>query len=258
MPLPTPVSLPTAPPASEPGPPANATPVERQVPAPSDVSAVSRLWHVFRREPVLLVTCSYLFISAYGLWDSYWYYRRFQIPILEFMQSSDYFVSGLRRPEYALLLAWILFAMWLSLLPERWRRRHPGRVAQVERRWWGRVLLPRRGDWWIYMGLHPETTASLVAVFTMGVALYTSSNVLAARLYAGEGHAISVRMSGHAGPMGGDWRLLGTSNAFMFAWNPAERRAEVLPIDSVESVRVLGWRGPQAAPAVATGAGAAR
>lgn len=252
------MSSPTVSPSPEAGQHATAASPAAAAPVPGDVSAVSRLWHVFRREPVLLVTCSYLFISAYGLWDSYWYYRRFEIPILEFMQSSDYFVTGLRRPEYGLLLAWILLASWLALLPERWRRRHPGRVPDIERKWWGRLLLPRRGDWWIYMGLHPETMASLTAVVTMGVALYASSNVLAARLYAGEGHAITVTMSGHAGPMAGDWRLLGTSNAFMFAWDPVGRRAEVLPIDSVESVRLLGWRGPQGAAAQPPGGGPAR
>lgn len=207
---------------------------------------MSRLWAVFRREPVLLVTCSYLFISAYGLWDSYWYYRRFDIPILEFMQSSDYFVSGLRRPEYAILLVWTLVGSWLALLPERWRQRHPGRVQEIERRWWGRILLPRRGDWWMYMGLHPETMASLTAALTMAIGLYVASTTLAKRLYEGAGHAISIRMSGHDAAMPGEWRMLGTSSAFLFVWDPEERRAEVLPVDSVESVRLLGWRSARA------------
>src|SRR5690606_39687795 len=58
-------------------------------------------------------------------------------------------ISGLRRPEYLGLLAWTLFASWLALVPERWRQRHPERVAGLERRWWGRALLPRRSDWWM-------------------------------------------------------------------------------------------------------------
>lgn len=203
---------------------------------------VRRLWGVFRREPLLLVTCSYLFISAYGLWDSYWYYRRFEIPILEFMQSSDYFVSGLRRPEYALLLVWTLLASWTALWPERWRQRNPDRVPDIERRWWGRLLLPRRSDWWMYMGLHPETMATLLAAATMAIGLYTASTTLAKRLHDGAGHAVSIRMVGQPGQLPGEWRMLGTSSAFVFVWNPLERRAEVLPIDSVQSVRLLGWR----------------
>ena len=216
-----------------------------------DWSVVGRIWQVFRREPVLLVTCSYLFISVYGLWDSYWFYRRFDIPILEFMQSSDYFVAGLRRPEYLWLLAWTLLASWLALMPERWRRRHPERVPAIERRWWGRVLLPRRSDWWMYMGLHPETMATLTALLAMTVGLYLFGDARGQRIHAGSGHAVSVRLSDQAQALPGDWRMLGTSSAFVFVWNPQEERAEVLPIDGVAAIRLLGWRSAAARPAPA-------
>lgn len=209
------------------------------VAAPDDVSIVRRIWGVFRREPLLLVTCSYLFISAYGLWDSYWFYRRFDIPILEFMQSSDYFVAGLRRPEYLGLLAWTLLASWLALVPERWRQRHPERVAGLERRWWGRALLPRRSDWWMYMGLHPETMATATALAAMALGLYVLGDARAQRIHEGGGHAVAVTLLGADRPMQGEWRMLGTSSAFVLLWNPDERRAEVLPIDGVGAIRLL-------------------
>lgn len=211
-------------------------------PATAEWSLVRRVSNVFRREPVLLVTCGYLFISVYGLWDNYWFYRRFDIPILEFMQSSDYFVAGLRRPEYLWLLAWTLFASWLALLPERWRQRHPERVAGIERRWWGRVLLPRRSDWWMYMGLHPETMATLSALIVMAFGLYVLGDVRAQRIYDGGGYSVSVRLAGQPRALPGDWRMLGTSSAFVFVWDADGRRAEVLPIDSVEAVQLQGWR----------------
>jgi len=223
-------------------------------PVEGEVSLVHRIGQVFRREPVLLITCSYLFISVYGLWDSYWFYRRFDIPILEFMQSSDYFVAGLRRPEYLWLLVWTLLASWMSLLPERWRQHHPARVALIERRWWGRAVLPRRSDWWIYMGLHPETMTTLTALVTMGLALYVLGDSRGQRMYEGGGHAVSVRLDGQQEELPGDWRMLGTSSAFVFVWNPGERRAEVLPIDAVATIRLLGWRAPAARDAAAPGA----
>ena len=213
-------------------------------PPEGELSMVRRIGNVFRREPVLLITCSYLFISVYGLWDSYWFYSRFDIPILEFMQSSDYFVAGLRRPEYLWLLVWTLLASWLTLLPERWRQHHPERVRRIERRWWGRMLLPRRGDWWVYMGLHPETMATLTALVVMGFCLYAFGDNRGQRMYEGGGHAVSVRLDGQRHELPGEWRMLGTSSAFVFVWNPGERRAEVLPIDSVAAIRLLGWRSP--------------
>ena len=158
------------------------------------------------------------------------------------MQSSDYFVAGLRRPEYLWLRVWTLLASWMSLLPVRWRQRHPARVERIERRWWGRAVLPRRSDWWIYMGLHPETMTTLTALVTMGLALYVLGDSRGQRMYDGGGHAVSVRLAGQPQELPGDWRMLGTSSAFVFVWHPGERRAEVLPIDSVAAIRLLGWR----------------
>lgn len=214
-----------------------AGPVRPEPGAGGDRSVVSRLWDVFRREPMLLVTCSYLFVSIVGLWDLYWFYRRFDIPILEFLQSSDYFVAGLRRPTYLLLLGGTLLASMVALWPERWRRRHPERVAVLDRRWWFRALFPRRDDWWAYFGLHPETMATLTALFTMGLVLFFHSTARAERIHAGSGGAVEVRTVG--GALDGDWRMLGTSSAYVFLWDPRRRQAEVVPIEALTGIRPL-------------------
>jgi hypothetical protein len=205
-------------------------------------SFVRQLWGVFRREPVLLVTCSYLFVSFIGLWDSYWFYRRFQIPILEYMQSSDYFVAGLRRPAYLFVLACTLLASGTAMWVERWRRSQPERAARIEQRWWGRLLLPRHSDWWVYFGLHPETMATLAALVMMITAMFTYSTTAARAIHDGAGNAVAVRVDDARGDLPGDWRMLGTSSAFVFLWNAGERRAEVLPIEAVTGIRPLGWR----------------
>jgi hypothetical protein len=106
------------------------------------------------------------------------------------------------------------------------------------------MLLPRRGDWWVYMGLHPETMATLSALVVMGFCLYALGDSRGQRMYDGGGHAVSVRLAGQPRDLPGDWRMLGTSSAFVFVWNPGERRTEVLPIDSVAAIRLLGWRAP--------------
>ena len=240
-PEPAPAAIPV-PPLSGPVPGAAADP-------DADRSIVRRLWDVFRREPMLLVTCSYLFVSIVGLWDLYWFYRRFDIPILEFLQSSDYFVAGLRRPAYAGLLAWTLLVAALSIWPQRWRMRHPERAARLDRRWWFRAFFPRRGDWWAYFGLHPETTATLTALVVMAMMLFHQSDSRADAIRAGGGNAVQVEDG--QGRIAGDWRMLGTSSAYVFLWDPAEQRALVLPIESIAGIRPLASGIVAAAPGAA-------
>lgn len=234
------------------------TPAPPDVPGPAtgpDESVVRRLWNVFDREPMLLVTASYLFISLVGILDSYRFYGLFDLSILEYMQGGDYFVAGLRRPFYLTLLAWTLLSSVLALWPERWRRRNPGRIASIERHWWGRILLPRRSDWWAYFGLHPETMATLSALLVMAVALWAHGGSRAEAILAGAGEVVEVRVN-DGGTLPGDWRLMGTSTAFVFLWNVADARAEVLPLESVASIRPDGYRrlrDVRAAPATAAG-----
>ncbi|MEO6364575.1 MAG: hypothetical protein ABIO38_00775, partial [Luteimonas sp.] len=46
---------------------------------------VVRALQLLKREPALLVTVVYLFVSFVGVWCSYWYFRRFGIPILDYL-----------------------------------------------------------------------------------------------------------------------------------------------------------------------------
>ena len=229
---------------ASPGPtgPAGDAPAIAPVPPSPAVprSAIRRLWDVCRREPMLLVTLSYLFVSVIGLWDSYWFYRRFDIPILEYMASSDYFIAGLRRPTYAFLLGWVLLAAAAALWPMRWRDRNPERAARIERHWWGRFLFPRRTDWWIYFGLHPETMTTLSALLVMGIVLFSHSVHNAEVVRAGGGNAVEVRVGAERTPLAGDWRMLGTGNAFVFLWDAAAQRAEVVPIEALGGIRPGG------------------
>lgn len=226
------MSIPTEQPASD-------SPADLPVPVPAseDRSVVRGLWDVFRREPMLLVTCSYVFVSIVGLIDSYWFYRRFEIPILEYMQSSDYFVAGLRSPQYLTLLAGLITMSAIALLPDRWRQRHPQRAERLQSRWWGRMLVPKRNDWWAYFGLHPETMATILSLFVMVTLLFSHSNFRATDIQRGGTGGVEFRLAGEPQPVPGAWRMLGTSSAFVFLWNIDERRAEVVPIEAIVGIR---------------------
>ncbi|MFC3813951.1 hypothetical protein [Lysobacter sp. GCM10012299] len=133
-----------------------AEPVARREAAPW----VTLAWRRMLREPSLPFTAAYVLVSFLGLWANYWFYRGFGLPILEYMQASDYLVAGLRDPMYALLL---LFSVLLALLvswPETFRRDHPERLVELRRRLWGRlVFMDMRGFHWKAWAWH-RTRAS--------------------------------------------------------------------------------------------------
>lgn len=248
----------------EPAQPVSSEPVASRVAvAVADESVVRRLWDVFRREPMLLVTSSYLFVSIIGLLDSYQFYSKFQLPILEYMQGGDYFVAGLRHPFYLVLLLWTLLVGMLALWPERWRQRNPHRIADVERRWWGRIFLPRRSDWWVYFGLHPETMAVVSGLVVMLGALWSYSTGRADAILAGAGNAVVVHVNDQRGTLAGEWRLLGTSTAFVFLWDTKDGRAAVVPLESIATmqpagrIRLRDLRPGDAADAAASASGVA-
>ena len=83
-------------------------------------SLAVRAWRRLRREPSLMFTTAYVFVSFIGLWANYWFYRAFELPILEYMHGSDYLVAGLRDPAYGV----ILLAAVAVVLPDHLARAH--------------------------------------------------------------------------------------------------------------------------------------
>ncbi|RDZ27805.1 hypothetical protein [Lysobacter silvisoli] len=237
-----------------------AAPAERQAPpAPpavadasgADVSLALRAWRRLVREPSLGLSAAYVLVSMIGLWANYWFYRQFDLPVLEYMQAGDYLVAGLRDPSYALVLALSVLMSWLVSWPEIYRARHPQRAAAYQRRWWGRLVFPS-SDWfrWTLLRLKPETGIALV-VF-MGMAMTTCSYVISkARLIRdqGSGSVVQVTLAGESAPLPGTARLLGTSSAYVFLWWPDARRAEAVPIESLGRLQALPSRKREPAPA---------
>lgn len=209
-------------------------------PFPGPPSLVLRALGVLRREPILFVTLTYVLISFIGIWANYWFYRRFDLPILEYMQGSDYLVAGLREPAYLGVFVAALVIAWLVTWPERWRRQHPERADALARRWWGRIVLPGKSAWWGWWGMAPETGLVFGTFWGMIWLLYALVLGKANAIHRGEGQPLRLTLAGATQPLVGDARLLGTSSAFVFLYWPAGQRAEALPIEAVariESVR---------------------
>ena len=182
-----------------------------------------------------MFTGAYVFVSFIGLWANYWFYRGFQLPILEYMQATDYLVAGLRDPMYGLILVVTVLLVSLISWPDAWRRNHPERVLALRRRWWGRALFPsNRMMRWTGVGMSPETGITLMAfAFTVwGASIYVQNKAADIRDHDG-GQPVQVTLAGKATAQPGHARLLGTSSGFVFLGGPAS----VAP----RRCRLRGW-----------------
>lgn len=202
-------------------------------------SWVMRVVGVMQREPVLFVTVAYLFVSFIGLWANYWFYRRFGLPIIEFMQGGDLLVSGLREPAYALVLAAAALFTWLMLWPERWRRRHPARAAELQRRWWGKLVFPGKHPLWSWWGMAPETGLVFGVVWLTMWCVMAYVTHKAQDVRNGGGQPVRITLAGAPAALPGDARLLGTTSGYVFVWWPDAKRAEALVVENVGRIETL-------------------
>lgn len=220
---------------------------------PDAPSLVGRALRVLKREPILFVTLGYLFVAFIGLWANYWFYSRFGLPVLEYMQGADFLVAGLREPAYALALGAAVVFTFVVTWPERWRRRNPERALQLRAHWWGRLLFrsgePRR---FAGLGMAPESALVFGVLWATIWLLFGYVISKAQDIQAGGGHVVRVTLSGQPAAMPGTPRLLGTSSAFVFLYWIDGKRAEAMPIEAIARIESLRLAAPApAAPAKA-------
>lgn len=203
-------------------------------------SAVMRLWLLLHREPALMVSAGYALLTLLGLWSSYFFYLRFNLSILDYLQVSDFLVAGLRDPAYAAIFASGVLIAVIVGWPDTVRRRNPARVAALRARHWGWRLLFPNARWasWEMAGLRPLTGLSIAvsAFMALGAASYAMTKAERIR-DAGAGPAVQVHLVGDTAPLPGQARLLGSSSAFVFLWWPQQRRAEAVPISAVRRLQ---------------------
>lgn len=203
--------------------------------APPDPGLAVRLWRKLCREPSLMVTGAYVLVSFFGIWANYWFFRVFDLPILAYMQGSDYLVAGLRDPAYALTIAAMLALTLLLGWPDLWRRSHPERVEALRRRWWWRMVFPDfRWMRWDSVPIRPHTSLTLASLW---LALWMTTVYVQLRAERirdeGAGPIVLVTMHGASAPIPETARLLGTTSAYVFLWWPKTGRADAIPVSSI-------------------------
>lgn len=198
------------------------------------------IWRVLRQEPALIVTVGYVLLTLLGLWSSYFFYQGFQLPILDYLQISDFLVAGLRDPFYAVILVGGAVLAILAGWPDTMRRRNPAKVDALRARHWGwRVLFSRsRFTSWEVFGVRPMTgiCVAVMCFMAVGAAVYSLSKADAIR-DARKGTPVRVQLNGDPALLPGTATLLGSSSAFVFLWWPTQHRAEAVPISAIRRMQ---------------------
>ncbi|MDC8012120.1 hypothetical protein [Tahibacter soli] len=194
----------------------------------------ARAW----RQPALLLSFAYFATSAIGLWSSYWYYRAFGVPVLEFMAVTDFLAAGLRDPAFLFIIVFAVALSWVLGMPERWAARNPERVDALMQRWWWRwIVAPHwqarvrdrigfvTGEGWLAVGI---VWMSLWILF----AYVTGQAKDIIKRDGGRVVAFSADAEVRAG-LCAKPRLIGTTSLYVFLYCGESRTVEVVPVESV-------------------------
>ena len=212
------------------------------VQAPSDSARRRRLGERLGRhlynEPALWIPIAYLCTAALGLWASFWYYRPFKIPILQYMQAGDFLVAGLRDPIYFLLVLGSFAIGWLTSRVDVWRERDPQRLERLRRHWWGRMLAPRWQEhrWWIGSRMSASSALAASVIWaTMWLVLgYVEGR--ADSLLEGKGTQIALHFAGIDSAGAQSALLIGTTAEWVLVYWPDRHAAETIPQQSIARI----------------------
>lgn len=204
-------------------------------------SLLPHLFALFRREPALGITVAYLLVAMAGLFYADRFYAHFDIPVLSLLQIGDFLTAGVQKPIALLLvlstLPMIWLFDWLNLRSRRRYQRAFARLAVIERPSWPQRLRKGWLAWKLYRSHWYMRLVYVIAIIGYGwmfVAFYADDRVQ--RIEQGQAQQVRVWMSdGQALPAsdGDAWRYLGAVSNYIFVYDSASRRSQILPVQSV-------------------------
>lgn len=215
-------------------------------------AVLPHLLRVFQREPALALTACYLFVALAGIYYDYGFYQRgFGIPVLTLSQISDFLVAGLQQPMALVLLVSTLPLCWLiDRFGTRSRRKDAARRERLNRvpqpRWWQRLHL-RYINWHLRLvRWAPLLYLLIVAIYGWNfVMLYANHRIRAVR--RGEVPRVTVYLAGDAQPLRATdakgWGYLGAISSYVFVYDPAARKALVLPVNAIQRIKPATVKG---------------
>lgn len=223
-------------------------------PAPLDTTPVRSSWldwllGALRHEPTHALTLFYIGTSALGLWASYWFFRSFGIPVIDYMDPSDYITAGLRDPMYFLMIIAALVLTFVLNFHEYARRKGQAYYEQTRSsHWWGRVLMPfpyrpARVNWLVrLLGVGGVSMPTAVAFGVVWATMWMTFGYVqnkAESIRNGGGHVVRITLAHAHDPQPGTARLLGTIGDFVFLYWPEQKRAEAIAVEEVGRIESL-------------------
>jgi hypothetical protein len=185
--------------------------------------------------PGLVVSALYLALSAVGLLYQFFFFRRFQLNVLEFSDATDFLMVVVREPltvamaSLGLGFYWVYMKTSLAVAAwcyRRWPklRKDPAKLAADREK--ARRIAP---------GLQLAFILTYALVFTQGYAIHQSK-----RARDGDFAQVTVQFKADAVATAEPFKatLLGTTTRFVFLYRSETKRAEAVPFDALAQ---LSW-----------------
>jgi len=174
---------------------------------------------LIKAHPALLVSVLYVFASAVGMLFAYTYLIRFGVNVFTYAQIGDFLLASFKEPFTWGLVGVIFVAAATDVAMSR-------RVGQKP-----------RSRWIAWYGKPGYRRVSLFqALVMLFVFVFLHAYVKAEKTYSGKGTRVELRLLER--DVRYDRILLGTTNQFLFVYDPERQLVSVYPNEAVESITI--------------------
>lgn len=174
---------------------------------------------LIKAHPALLVSVLYVFASAVGMMFTYTYLVRFGINVFTYSQIGDFLLASFKEP-----FTWALVAVtFVAAATDVSMSRRVGRKP--------------RSRWIAWYGKPAYRRVSLLQAFIfVFIFLFVHAYIKAEQTYSGKGTRVELRLLER--DVRYDRILLGTTNQFLFVYDPERQKVSVYPNEAVESITI--------------------
>jgi hypothetical protein len=175
-------------------------------------------------DKTVLITIIYLVMSAIGMVFSFFFYRNFDINILDYSQTSDFLIAAFHDPISLFFVVLTCMIVWGFFTFDKWIRAKFPKFWVTTRKWSAKNA---NTYLWSY---------TLVLVVYVTEAAYFYGRYNARSIKKGQGQRIEIAYREAFTPASHQSLpiLLGTTGEFVFVYYDQEKQAEVIPTTAIQ------------------------